>query len=104
MEIVITLGVPGGTLYMEYFNRNNLFSHAHTNVNGFGKLENRIKSPASKHVGSIFRFITYLALPINALLLNPPSNKLEIQKYVQIYASTNVHFHHITLLPCRNIV
>ena len=49
------------TLYVECSNKNGLFSGAHTNVHGFGRLDNRIRSPTSRSMGFGFKLIVYFA-------------------------------------------
>ena len=34
------------------------------------------------------------------LLLTPLDSRLQIHRYIQIYALADVHFHSSTLLPC----
>ena len=88
------------TLYVEYSNRNGLFSGAHSNVNAFDKLDSRIKSLASKCLGSSFKTVATYLCSAMFLLPNPLGNKLQICRNVQNPTLADVHFHNSALLTC----
>ena len=56
------------TLYADYSNRTGLSSDAYSNIHGFGKWDNRIRSPISRGVGSGFKLNTYFASQCNVFL------------------------------------
>ena len=84
------------------FSGNGIFPH--TNFHGFGRLDSRINSPASKSLGVGFRLIVYFALKYNVFLLNPPDYKLCMHRYVHMYALISVHFHNDVLHPFTYLV